>query len=341
VAPGVGPIANANDDSEPGPGGPHVGDGYTAHDEYRGFHFLTPSNTPPGPPTIAWARTDANLVKDVFFWDESIYNIQKDLAKTLIGKHTSFEVREVNASQAQAISPLPSSSAQRWVDRLAKNSINRDANRAAYALVYHNQSIQGSKLGLSQRFNMTGVPILYDGLKIASEEIAFGVPSGILQAWVVAHEAGHQFSLSHTYRDECLPVCNYVGFPTMWTSSFGLDLYTIGSSNAQLMYVRAKSYSFAGQTFFEDRPVVSVNQVSSTPNSLTYSIQSNSSSPPLLPSVVEAPFASSIVPALSLVRVEKHTPSLMDWSFDFRFPNASTWQISTADLAKVCVHGAC
>jgi hypothetical protein len=63
-------------DQEPGYDGTTKGDGYSVHDEYRGFHYIddvvntSDPTYPDGHPR--WASTDPLKVQDVFFWDSFV-----------------------------------------------------------------------------------------------------------------------------------------------------------------------------------------------------------------------------------------------------------------------------
>jgi hypothetical protein len=63
-------------DQEPGYDGTTVGDGYSVHDEYRGFHYIqdTVDTADPNNPNgvVQWASTDPVNTQDVFFWDSAI-----------------------------------------------------------------------------------------------------------------------------------------------------------------------------------------------------------------------------------------------------------------------------
>jgi hypothetical protein len=58
-------------DQEPGYDGTTVGDGYSVHDEYRGFHYIDDYSVNPSNPTgtVLWTWTDPVKIQDVFFWD--------------------------------------------------------------------------------------------------------------------------------------------------------------------------------------------------------------------------------------------------------------------------------
>jgi len=63
-------------DNEPGYDGTTVGDGYSVHDEYRGFHYIQDAvnvndqSNPNG--VVRWTSTDPVNIQDVFFWDSVI-----------------------------------------------------------------------------------------------------------------------------------------------------------------------------------------------------------------------------------------------------------------------------
>lgn len=63
-------------DNEPGYDGTTVGDGYSVHDEYRGFHYIQDTvdtadqNNPTG--VVQWTSTDPVNTQDVFFWDSAV-----------------------------------------------------------------------------------------------------------------------------------------------------------------------------------------------------------------------------------------------------------------------------
>jgi hypothetical protein len=63
-------------DNEPGYDGTTVGDGYSVHDEYRGFHYIqdtvdtADNDNPTG--VVRWTSTDPVNMQDVFFWDSAV-----------------------------------------------------------------------------------------------------------------------------------------------------------------------------------------------------------------------------------------------------------------------------
>lgn len=335
----VGQIATADQDVEPGPGGPHVGDGYTAHDEYRGFHYI--QRAPQAPPIVRWTRTDPNMAKNAFFWDESLYDIYKELGRTLAGANPNLVLLEVDGLQANAFVPRPASQSAPWVGVLAKNSIYPINPKSSFALVFHKQSLATSNWGESQVFKPIGIPILYDGLAIAGDEVSFAVPTGLGLAYLLAHEAGHQFGLSHNFRPECLPSCNFVVYPSVWTSSFGLGDYSLSPTSSAKVFARAKGYTHRNQTFLEDRPIAAFQGQTYYLPTVFPNPVANSASPPNLPNVYEFTFGVQIQPSQHLLRIEMHTPALMDWSFDPRYANDATWKAQPSDLVKICIHGAC
>ena len=160
-------------DQEPGytPDSPK-GDGWSVHDEYRGFHFVADDGT-----TVKWISTDPVNKIDVFFWDDSVpparpnrnitYSFTQALRTILCLQGSADEMaanagaancahgineanaqlgiganplrylyRRVNPQQAQA---KDSGDATKGVNRFNINSLTAQAgtSKYRYAAVYH------------------------------------------------------------------------------------------------------------------------------------------------------------------------------------------------------------
>ncbi len=348
VAPGVGPIANADDDSEPGPGGPHVGDGYTAHNEYRGFHYI--QTLPSQATEVVWTRTDPKEAKDVFFWDADPFNMSAYVASILGNQGANLKIREVNSGQANSLSRTDV--AVPWVDPLAKNS-SHDSPRQSFALVYKSGPVGSgfspTLTANSNGFTMSGKPIVYDSSKIADFYITnMGFFPDFIYPFVFAHEAGHQFGLYHPERQNCGKglSCSYVAPPAPMTL-LTMSQFTDDALDTKKLYLKIKYYSdpnqptirswpeHAGVIMFGGRALDGVV----TPGPA----QSNLENIDLISFGPYNPFAgptNPITPA-TIVRVFEQIDSIMDWTPSLLHVNASAIKFSAEQKTNICVHGAC
>jgi len=205
-------------DQEPGYNGQSPkGDGFSVHDEYRGFHYVEDDGT-----TKRWTDTDPVNVQDVFYWDAVSANacaaagqapncLTTALGKILAPETNSFiRFRRVKAKQANARSGIsPELGALRFnqYSRYATNDFE------AFALVYANYDLRddgGARCDLArptsgavadaQSFTSDGSAVRIDFRQIGACAALKQFPAPVYLARTTAHETGHKFGLSHPLR---------------------------------------------------------------------------------------------------------------------------------------------
>jgi hypothetical protein len=182
-----GPHPSASEDNEPGGGAP--GDGLSAHDEFRGFHWLDGS-------TIKHVRTNANTKKDVFYVDGSNDGRYATALMTLmIPESVDMDFHSLNDDLAGRTDQSPMSP-------LVPMSKNCSTNSSAFAVAYVSDTIGDEKLGHAGDVGKSGLPIRIDDAAITAYAQSWGsiMTSSSLLAVVVAHETGHRFGLRHPLR---------------------------------------------------------------------------------------------------------------------------------------------
>ncbi len=249
------------------------GDGFTAHDEYRGFHYVEDDGT-----TVKWTDTDPVGKYDVFFWDVANdincaaaglgHNcLAIGLRNGILGPQTNalISYRRVNAGQANAKSgdvPGMLDNALLGVGKITKNS--RDASQA-YALVYVDSNNlspyrvarcdahppQKGAIGNAGGFESDGTPIRisFSQVGACASEVSF--PPDVFLAQVTAHEGGHKFGLVHPTR-----VAAFTPFPQD-IQSLDLTNYTMNPyvSFPWDAFLRMLRYDYLNRDRVAERPM--------------------------------------------------------------------------------------
>lgn len=268
-------------DQEPGylPTSPK-GDGYSVHDEYRGFHYVTDDGK-----TAKWTDTDPLNKIDVFFWDQTNRYTQP-LRSILAAQGTDderangsfkFVYRRVNSGQAHAFTrnkPL------NGADVLNANSITRGRQKQGYAVVYAEDLTTSQPggggtaadyslvLGRTPSFHSDGTPIFILPLNIGKFLATpgnGGFPASTLTAEVVAHETGHHFGQFHPERPGCqvtgMPHCSFLSLadktqlPNLTSTQFGFVGVKPDGQNklkSDTLYIRLNQYLFTGSGQMHD-----------------------------------------------------------------------------------------
>jgi hypothetical protein len=223
-------------DVEPGPspGISPIGDGYSVHDEYRGFHYINDSGALPA----LWTGTDPLNISDVFFWDQS-GKFTMPLRKILDKQTPAFQFRRVSAPQAH---PKNNGTNPRGgTDPLNKYSIT-SASQQGFAVVYDKRALgrlgQLEELGQSLHSTNDGFPISIDSDAISSFGNNF--PATVLLDEVVAHETGHHFGQRHPLSQTCCG--NALLLPTNQLGSLTQDQFSLGGSPSSTLYIRLSQY---------------------------------------------------------------------------------------------------
>jgi hypothetical protein len=199
------------------------GDGFTAFDEYRGFHVIN-DNTG----AVEWISTDPTKL-DVFWWDSSSEIMGEKLfaqsvQALLIPQTNGFIAwHQLNRQEARAVADTqaPKQGAAPYqlnsgVSVLNNNNPVDDTAAApafGYAIMYYNydqgRDVHGTcnaslLIARAQVFGRNGTPILVSPATLAACATSSNTPLNVLAALTLAHETGHQLSLQHYNRSASL-----------------------------------------------------------------------------------------------------------------------------------------
>jgi hypothetical protein len=339
-APGVGQIIAGQDDDEPGPGGAPIGDGFTAHDEYRGFHFITRVGQNV---VVNWGRTDPNYVKNVFYFDpeyDNEFKFSSYIAPLLATEHIRLNVLELDSTQANAF-PGQSSIGVPWVGALARNSmLNAAASNPTRSLVLLRRTIGGDALGFAQSFRSDGIPILIDKQEIDSLVTFTNQNAGFLTALVIAHEVGHKFGLGHPLRDSCGNLNTSCVFTATYENLAQLTggQYTMDSQYDKRIYTRLQSLYDGVVRFRADQSfVLDGNDIPYLASAQSIELNDFQT----LFDVWRGIATVSILPQTFRVKTWVTTGNIMDWKPDRRNKNFGSSHFSLAELHNICVKYAC
>jgi len=322
-------------DKEPGTGANSpLGDGYSVHDEYRGFHYMfNDGNTP------QWTSTDPMKTFDVFFWDRS-NRFTAPLRQILDRQNPDpnnpkFKYRRVNAAQANAFEQNKPTRGAKFLNKnsitlrtqegyavvYAEDSLGRDTNDRSHQLLGVTPSLDGSN----------GTPIRIDPKAIDDFARSVGFPQPTLIAEVVAHETGHRFTRPHPVRQNC---CNYISLPVRRLRELTPSQFAFPGSESRDVYVRLAQYTANGRTVVGDSlyldPVGRSNsgqtpQTNDSPDLPVYKIS------------LDRPLSSTN----SHLLVMNQLLELMDWTPNLTLTAPGQWHFDPADLAKLCVRRVC
>jgi len=187
----------AGEDLEPGAPGSdnlHKGDGYSRHDEYRGFAVKAGGS-------LCHVRTDPRNKQDLFFWDQDAkFSGDLDLFRSLM---PWIELREVTADLVELASGTS--------DQLDIHNRNRRGTNTGYSLWLKNFDLGGQCLASPPKYSGTlghapdappaegpdGRYIQLDDQMLSACSQLISFPTAVYRQIVVAHEIGHNLSLRH------------------------------------------------------------------------------------------------------------------------------------------------
>lgn len=186
---------NAYEDDEEGwPGSNSRGDGYIAHDEYRGFIIWDGSN-------VVHVRTNPAAVKDVFLHDGA--GIIASLRALLDPRTAPYLAYYQILEQSARFKPPPAPA-----NSVGKHNWNGIGTNQAFAMVYVDPGGSTCPAGQPELGNAgsfvndgtTPISIYYGVITAcANGELHFSDPE-VLRAQVVAHETAHKLGLLHPLR---------------------------------------------------------------------------------------------------------------------------------------------
>jgi len=278
-------------DKEPGVGANSpMGDGYSVHDEYRGFHYVTDNWSDDDSPAIQrtkikWSDTDPVTKKDVFFWDSagpascavpglqpscstSALRLILDTQTSQAGGPANFiTYRRVNSTQARSKSevgfPLDG------VRKLNKNT--KYPMHIGFAVVYADDMLGADCLGMPPRggevgnaggFSNDGTAIRIDYAQIGICGAVKRFPGNVYLARTLAHESGHKFSLNHPERARPARVPILDERPLFaQVQNLNFLQYSIDPGRPALMYLRYNIYAYLNQIERSDHVILLRNRV--------------------------------------------------------------------------------
>ena len=332
--------------------GANVGDGYSVHDEYRGFHYILDSRT--GGDQVRWASTDPLNKIDVFFCDPSD-KITPALRNILAMQGTASEIASYDPSDPNALTHFKfvyrrvnPDQANFMPGTLRSLSLNRKSvffpQQSAYAVVYLDGPVVANLPPGQSALGYTGSPT-NDGLAIKIDTAAIGAGAArgwpslsydVLLAEVVAHETGHHFGQYHPLRPNCcLGVLVGAGqLATLTPQQIGF-LNNVPSQEFYINFdVRLKRYTVTSATL----------QATALGDDIQFAIGNPGpvrNAPPSL--VVDDPVNNLPVYSISLndsisvsgsagpipeVYVKEQRLHLMDWSPNLSLQTFGNWQFN-------------
>jgi hypothetical protein len=314
----------------PVPGTSPVGDGYSVHDEYRGFHTSIGSGNQT---SILWSSTDPMNTKDVFFWDQS-NRFTTPLSQILSQQApTTFMYWRVTATQANAIDQRKP---EKGSNPLPRFSITGSLQ---FPIVYASVPADQLDPGVigdaqSQRNDGKAIKIALDRVAAAAG-VRAGFPRATLVAEVVAHETGHKFGRPHPLRANC---CFFMAYPVNQLTNLSQTQFTFEGSPSSTIYVRLFQYTALGKSgWIGDDPYLKplgvshglqTVQVADSPNFPVYQV-------PIL-----AP--GKITSATTHLLVQDQLLELMDWTPNLTLTAPSQWNFDPViDLPNLCVRSDC
>jgi hypothetical protein len=335
----------ANWDQEPGFGTtPWKGDGYSVHDEYRGFHFMSDD----GKTKSIWSSTDPVNNVDVFFWDQSNQFTQplrqilcQQSASYVCQQSPNYAFRRVSASQAQA---KTSNKPTGGVSAMNRNSITA-SSQTGYAVVYASEPLQRAKFAMpagadpssmalgeaEQPLPNTGRPIRIDMYAIGLFVRTSNFPQATLVAEVVAHETGHRFGQRHPLREQpnC---CTFVPLGPNQLGMLTLGQVAFPGNKASYLYVRLAQYKDTSNTTRLGDGIASNNPVKIGPAAVQLADSPNTP-------VYKVSLSGSLLAPLNGFYVQTQQLELMDWTPNLNLTAPGQWHFDPSN--NLCVRTPC
>lgn len=347
-----------NEDNEEGwPGSTYRGDGYSAHDEYRGFVVFDAAVA-----NYVQTRTDPFITKDVFYLDNAAIapSLQAILAPQTAGPNgvcgqaanlngvpcmlfhnTPFEMVGLDDANAPVTADTP-------VRRFNRNSTGPTIGKA---IIYLAWDLGGNCAGPPPFTTVTGnaqslindgtKPILIDNQNIADCAAAFGYPQAVWRAQVVAHETGHKLTIWHPHREA--PWVAFVDFSPASLANLPAANYT---STAPALppvtaYVWKASYIFGRFRFGAESPSTDGGLFT---NGVTFDHPAIVFPAPPAPEADNSVYSWNVPVALPLIA---GTPGvmwlniqelhIMDWSPRLTLVNMPDWTFMPRDILNMCL----
>jgi hypothetical protein len=333
-----------NEDNEEGsPGSASHGDGYSAHDEYRGFVIWDGAQ-------VVHVRTNPVAVKDVFYWDQAGVG---DAVRAIFQPAASpgMSLYQILDQSANLLPPTPSSPYP--VAKHNRNSATPNGP-SGFAVVYMSGgpadcALAGNELGVTYTKRNDGSDaILIENDAITCTANRFTYASATLLGQVVAHETGHKFGIEHPRRTPGNPA--YIDLATLGdVGALGPNQFTFDTT-AQLIYVWLSSYSHSDTMSATGTSTVNSEHVA-RPLGLT--VANGSPGDLGIPSEVPGtrtgntaiysihytnPLGTMAGGGYANLIVEIQEMLIMDWAPNF---NVMAWAFNPRDILAMCVKQTC
>jgi hypothetical protein len=337
------------------------GDGYSVHDEYRGFHYVTDDGK-----TVRWTWTDPLNKLDVFFWDPTNHYTQP--LRSILSQQGAdrFVYRRVTAAQANAGKGHDPS---RRIPRLNLNSVTLAAQEG-YAVTFAEKDLNWQTpgtsgtarklvLGMSPSIHNDGFPVQVDPRAMSSFlqlPDNGGFPAATLTAEVVAHETGHHFGQFHPERPGC---CTFVSLPdtsqlpSLTGGQFafvGVTPDRNGKIRSATVYVRLTQYQQTATGHLRDADDLLSLGMTSVDNktgrttatrglvvlSKTVALADPTTNSPVFKVTLQDPLDST-----ATVSVQNQLLEMMDWTPNLNLTAPGQWHFDPLNLQQLCVRLVC
>ncbi|QOY87370.1 hypothetical protein [Paludibaculum fermentans] len=222
-----------------------TGDGFTAFEEYRGFHYVDRTNGY----QIKWRSTDPARKRDLFVYDYS--GLFAGDLQFFRGQFPDIELREVDQQTAE----LDDDAAPIEIKRLNVNSLS---SIDVFPLLLLNASLPGNcdpshgpidaELGHAPDEPAATGPdsraIMLDNAKIVECGQQLGFPLADWRQILVAHEIGHNLNLRHPTQLRGFAPVAYTNNPLL-LQALPLDKYTYDHSPSSEIFTWLMEYNYS------------------------------------------------------------------------------------------------
>ena len=325
------------------PGSSTRGDGYSAHDEYRGFLVWNGQD-------LVHVRTDPVGAKDVFYDDQAglaSSAIRGNILENAMGPYIKFwQITDTAANFDPARATTQS---------VFQHNRNTITNSIGFAMVYVNADLGGTcgraignlniKLGNSGTLQNDGtVPLKIDTDQISACSPLLSFPGAVMLAQVVAHETGHKLGLSHPFKSVPYQLVLPSAISTLQQTNYTAD------EDNNLIYTWLEDYLYGTGRKKADGIILgpgvlgnniedgTVTEIAS-PNPVYRPVsadqavfQFNFQNPLAKDSITGIPYR------LYLSIQERH---IMDWTPRLTLQTAGEWTFNPAHLTQACPKASC
>jgi hypothetical protein len=303
------------------------GDGFSVHDEYRGFHVLDSGSR-------RWISTDPTK-QDLFYTDPD--GIAGGALNTIFGALTGSFITLRKVAPTDASSKNNQQNLGDGVNPLNRNSLFPSTQ--GFALVYKDKALREGIVGQSAPDGVDGSanngwPILIDKAKITgiARTIAptGGMSEGLLLAQVLAHETGHKLGRPHTTRGASnIPYAPDVTQVTTTT-------FMRGPGMQNQLYTRFLVYRLGTQARMDEKPfnlgLFVLNRDGLAPFG-------TGPAPPDSVYRIICKKSSTTIDTPALVTILDQDGTLMNWAPKLSQTSAADWNFRAADQerSKLCL----